>query len=770
MSLFSRRWMALCLLVVGVLPGPGQAAQATDAPPIVPLPARWQAQAGRFVPGANTALIAQDAAAQRVAGQLVAWQRAGRLLVLPIRHSVTSSAAGQIHLHLDSAASVDQREGYVLDIRSDGIDLRARTEPGLFHGAVTLFQLLVADAGQGLPAMHIEDWPRFAWRGLMLDSARHYMPVEAIERLLDAMALYKLNSFHWHLTDDQGWRLQILRYPQLTDIGAWRNAPDPGPDGKAQRYGGYYTQDEVREVVAHAAALHINVVPEIDMPGHAQAAVAAMPQLGVVPAPGVSADWGVHAFLFGVDDDTLAVMRNILDEVMRLFPSPIIHVGGDEAIKNQWRASPAVQARMHALGIDDETALQGWFIGQIGRYLAAHGRRLIGWDEILDGPLPDNAVVMSWRGTEGAVTAAGRGHDVVLAPAPTLYLDNLESAADDEPAGRLAVQTLRTVYDFDPMPAGLPPAQAVHVLGAQVNLWTEYKTSPWHVFDAAFPRAAALAELSWTPESSRDWNGFVSRLAGQQKSLRALDVNPSDASFAVAIRIDDRAAALDSGQVQVSLSTPTDTGVIHYTVDGSAPTRASPRYGAPLHLPLGTLLRARSYTRDGLPLSESRSRRMDRQQLLSRSDAELRNCSDGGLRLRVPLRPDSPQTGPAYDVDLFDACWIYPDASLNRVTGLRIEGGNLAFNFQLPGDEDKVIRRPSASGSTELEVRSERCLGPLLDRVALPGLAVGQPFRLTAHWSPRPGITNLCLRFNGIADESMPAIGSVELIESAGVH
>ncbi|MEW5313157.1 MAG: hypothetical protein WDW38_004746 [Sanguina aurantia] len=385
----------------------------------------------------------------------------------------------------DDRAPVTSPEGYTLDVTPQGVRLVARTDAGLFYGAMTLAQLLSPDDRRGAVAiatLHIDDQPRFPWRGLMLDSARHMQTIGEIETLIDQMAQHKLNTFHWHLADDQGWRIEIRRYPQLTAIGAWRTPIDAGHDGQPLRYGGFYTQDQIRQLVAFAADRHVTVVPEIDMPGHAQAAVAAYPSLGVTGRQlGVSEDWGVHPTLYNVDDATLAFMDNVLDEVMALFPSHIIHVGGDEAVKDQWKASPAVQARMHALGLKDEDALQAWFIGQLGRHLAAHGRQLIGWDEILQGPLPPGATVMSWRGTQGAIDAARLGHDVVLATAPDLYFDQLQSDRTDEIAGRLPAMTLASIYAFKPVPAALDASQASHVLGAQANVWTEHMPTMKHV-------------------------------------------------------------------------------------------------------------------------------------------------------------------------------------------------------------------------------------------------------------------------------------------------
>jgi hexosaminidase len=320
------------------------------------------------------------------------------------------------------------------------------------------------------------------------------------------MALHKLNVLHWHLTDDQGWRLEIRKYPLLTEVGAWRipagatwpRTPDPAT-GRRPVYGGYYTQQEVRDIVAYAAARFVTIVPEIEMPGHAQAAIASYPRLGTGGAPPpVSPDWGVHDYLFNADDSTFTFLEDVLTEVIELFPGPYIHIGGDEAVKDRWKSSPRVQARIRELGLADEAALQGWFVARIGRFLESRGRRLIGWDEILESGIPAGASIMSWRGTEGAIAAARAGHDVVMAPSPALYLDHLQSDAPNEPPGRPSVESLEDVYGYEPVPPGLAAAESSHIVGAQLNAWTEHMR-PGHVSSTGFSPHRALAEVTWSP-------------------------------------------------------------------------------------------------------------------------------------------------------------------------------------------------------------------------------------------------------------------------------
>ena len=344
-----------------------------------------------------------------------------------------------IYFELLASESAIDEEGYSLIVSPERIVVSASDSRGLFYGAVTLWQLLGSDSSAEIriPAVTINDSPRFRWRGLMLDSARHYQSPEFIKRFIDVMALHKLNVLHWHLTDDQAWRIEIKKYPKLTSVGAWRvpagaaAAADIDPaTGKPRLYGGFYSQDQVRDIVAYAALRHIAIVPEIDIPGHASAAIAAYPQLAVADPSRVTnhesrppSDWGVYPNLFNVEESTFAFLEDVLGEVAALFPGEYIHVGGDEAVKDQWKASARVQARMRELGVRDEAELQSHFIQRMEKYLNGRGKRLIGWDEILEGGLAPNATVMSWRGIEGAVAAAAAGHDAVLSPQPTLYFD-----------------------------------------------------------------------------------------------------------------------------------------------------------------------------------------------------------------------------------------------------------------------------------------------------------------------------------------------------------
>jgi len=594
--------------------------------------------------------------------------------------------------------------------------------------------------------------------------------VAEVETLLDQMAQHKLNVLHWHLTDDQGWRIEIKRYPQLTRIGAWRTPPDAGVDGEPQRYGGFYSQAQIREVVAYAAARHITVVPEIDMPGHAQAAVASYPAIGVTgKRPAVSTDWGVNPYLYNVDDATFQFVDNVLDEVMALFPSHYIHVGGDEAIKDQWKASPVIQAKLRALHLRDEDALQGWFIGRIGSYLSAHGRRLIGWDEILDGGVPADATVMSWRGTDGAIKAAKLGHDVVMSPAPDLYLDNVQSTLPDEAAGRTPARDLQSIYRFNPIPAALSAAQAAHVLGAQANVWTEHIPTMQHVEHATFPRLDALSEVVWSPAASRNWHDFLTRLPAQLERYAAQHIAYADSAFAPTIQWDAN-AALHSGAATVTLANQAGYGAIRYSTDGSVPDAHALRYSKPFTLTLPATVEAVALADDGSPLAAVRTRVLDRAHLLSRLGVELPYCSGNGAGLRVQPTPDATSMAPVYAINLFDSCQQYPAAPLDGIASIHVEVVRLQRNYALAHDITMVVSRPHRTPFGELAVHQDRCDGAVLATMPLPDPThSARAFALDGTLPPRQGEHTLCLAFTAPTNGPLYAIGRVTLISSSTI-
>ncbi|MYV89806.1 beta-N-acetylhexosaminidase [Streptomyces sp. SID1034] len=424
------------------------------------------------------------------------------------------------------------------------------TPAGVFRGMQTLRQLLGPEAFRRapvaagrdwtLPGVTIEDSPRFGWRGLMLDVARHFMPKDGVLRYLDLIAAHKLNVFHFHLTDDQGWRIEIKRYPRLTEVGAWRSRTKWGhrasPLWDEKPHGGYYTQDDIREIVAYAAERHIRVVPEIDLPGHSQAAIAAYPELGntdVIDTASLSVwdTWGVNPNVLAPTDNTLRFYEGVLEEVLDLFPedvSPFIHIGGDECPKEQWQKSDVAQDRIRELGLGGENELQSWIIRHFDTWLSARGRRLIGWDEILEGGLAPGAAVSSWRGYGAGIAAAEAGHDVVMCPEQYVYLDHRQAPGADEPVPIGFVRTLEDVYRFEPVPPQLGPEAAAHVLGTQANAWTEVMENQSRVDYQVFPRLAAFAEVAWSAlpaPAERDFADFERRMAAHYKRLDALGVD-----------------------------------------------------------------------------------------------------------------------------------------------------------------------------------------------------------------------------------------------------
>ncbi|MFF9091548.1 beta-N-acetylhexosaminidase [Streptomyces sp. NPDC014802] len=437
-------------------------------------------------------------------------------------------------------------EGYRLTVDATGATLLGGGPAGVFWAAQTLRQLLGPDAFRRapltpgrrwtLPGTVVEDAPRFRWRGLLLDVARHFLPKDGVLRYLDLMAAHKLNVLHLHLTDDQGWRLQIRRHPRLTEIGSWRARTKLGhrasPLWDERPHGGFYTQDDIREIVAYAAERHITVVPEIDVPGHSQAAIAAYPELGntdVIDTTALSVwdTWGVSPNVLAPTDTTLRFYEEVFEEVLELFPSEFVHIGGDECPKDQWRRSATAQARIKELGLAGEDGLQAWFIGHFDRWLTTRGRRLIGWDEILEGGLAPGAAVSSWRGYAGGIAAARAGHDVVMCPEQYVYLDHRQAPGEDEPVPIGFVRTLEDVYRFDPVPAQLTEDERRHVLGTQANLWSEVTEDQGRVDYQVFPRLAALAEVAWSDlpaPAERDHAGFERRMAAHYRRLDALGV------------------------------------------------------------------------------------------------------------------------------------------------------------------------------------------------------------------------------------------------------
>ena len=713
---------------------------------VIPAPAEVKPADGWFSVDSTVVLRVPpgDRDAQAAAHYLAdLWSRTNAL-TLPVRAAARAGRA----IEFRRLAGLSP-EAYRIEVTPLRVTVSASTAAGLFYGAVTVWQLLPpGPSGGEIAAQTIIDAPRSPWRGLMLDSSRHFQSPAFVRSMIDWMAWHKLNVLHWHLTDDQGWRLEIRRYPKLTSVGAWR-IPASVPGSENQKpYGGFYTQPQVREIVAFAATRHVQIVPEIDMPGHAQAALAAYPELGAIdshPALPVSAKWGVHSHLFNLEPGTFDFLQNVLDEVMQLFPSRYIHIGGDEAVKDEWNASAAVQARARQLGIGDATALQTYFTQKISGYVSSKGRRAVGWDEIMQPGLRADAVVMSWHGASTAHAAAIRGNDTVLAPDPQLYLDHRESPLATEPLGRLLIISVKDVYDFEPHDAGLSEAQQRHVLGLQADIWTEHMRSERQVEWMALPRAAALAEVGWSPQQ-RSWPDFLKRLVPMVARYRALGINYADSVFGI-----ESEYALEGGAIRATLANlpelkdaALDAG-IRYTLDGREPTAASTRYAHPLDLQPGTELRAATFL-GSAQTSRVLAAHLDSHTGARRTSHQLELCSNGvGLLLE-------PSGGAGSDaplaVDIMNPCWIYRGADLTRGPRFTAAVAPLPFNYELGADAAKIRVGDARSPEGELEIHIDGCETPPIMLPLAPAAMRDGVTILPAHRLPTlPGRHDICLRF-----------------------
>jgi hexosaminidase len=579
------------LLVSGALP-------AQELPALIPKPSKMTAGKGAFTFSSSTAIVVEHGAARAEA--LAALAAEGVKSATGILPAVRSSK----HLSAERDAVVLKKsprlanlgpEGYAMTVGDSVIRIEAPAEAGLWYGLQTLLQLLPPGGAERIriPGLAIEDKPRFAWRGMHLDVCRHFFPASFVKKYIDYLAMYKMNTFHWHLTDDQGWRIEIKKYPKLTEVAAWRSGTMVGPYSAQRydsvRYGGFYTQDEIREIVAYAQARHVTVVPEIEMPGHALAALAAYPELSCTGGPfEVAKGWGVFEDVFCPKETTFAFLQNVLAEVCGLFPGKYIHIGGDECPKERWKTCASCRALMKRLRLKDEHQLQSYFIRRIEKFVNRQGKRIIGWDEILEGGLAPNAAVMSWRGIDGGIAAARKNHYVVMTPGSHCYFDYYQGNPDFEPLAIGGYTTVEKVYSYDPIPAKLPRSKAKYILGAQGNLWTEYIASEKHVEYMAMPRMAALAEVLWSPNKGRAYAEFQDRLLRHFPLLDAKGVNYSRSIYQIKATVDPIPGA---NGVALTLSSPFGDAGIRYTTDGSSPSASSARYAGPIPVTASTRVR-----------------------------------------------------------------------------------------------------------------------------------------------------------------------------------
>lgn len=523
---------------------------------VVPLPQKLEIQNGRFLLNGKTKIYF-DEELQKEAEFLKEY------IKLQTGVDVTFGTEGKfdkgIFLHIDQ--KVTEKEGYKIDGNSKLITVSGNNAQGVFYGLQTLRQMIKQVTAENnevhyvIPSVKIEDAPRFAYRGMHLDVGRHMFPMEFIKKYIDLLALHKMNKFHWHLTEDQGWRLEIKKYPKLTEVGAWREQTAIGKNfpgayegatfkGDGKRYGGFYTQEEAREIVRYAAERHITVIPEIDMPGHMLAALAAYPELGNGTGPYKVAEyWGVFEQVLAPKEETFQFLEDVLTEVIDIFPSEYIHIGGDEAPKKEWKESAQAQEVIKRLGLKDDTEpsaidgrkhskeekLQSYFISRVEKFLNGKGRQIIGWDEILEGGLAPNATVMSWRGVEGGIAAAKAGHKAIMTPGGYCYFDHYQDAVDAETKQPyLSICCLTTVektYSYDPVPTEFTPEQAKLILGVQANLWTEYIHSPEQAEYMVAPRMTALSEVQWTPVAQKNYDQFKERITSIRNIFDIMKVN-----------------------------------------------------------------------------------------------------------------------------------------------------------------------------------------------------------------------------------------------------
>ena len=501
-------------------------------------------------------------------------------------------------------------EGYTLKVSPKQVHITAESGAGFFYAIQTLMQLLPAEVYQAgtttqdksweIPCVEISDQPRYPYRGMHLDVSRHFFPKEFVKRYIDLISMYKMNRFHWHLTDDNGWRIEIKKYPKLMQTSAWHvdhenlpwgERPAQQPGEKAN-YGGYYTQDEVRDIVQYAADRYVTIIPEIEMPAHSVEVLAAYPQFSCTGGPFTvppGSYWPNLDILCAGNDSVFTFIEDVLSEVIAMFPSQYIHIGGDEADKTNWKTCPKCQARIKAAGLKDEKELQSYFIRRIEKFIVSKNRKLIGWDEILEGGLAPEATVMSWRGVEGGIAAAKQGHDAIMTPGSYCYFDHYQADPASEPKAIGGFTTLKKVYSFEPTPAELSKEEATHILGAQGNLWTEFIPTPAQAEYMAMPRMIALAEVVWSAKNMRNWHDFQHRMTDQYKRLQYMKVNYSKGSFKVEVntQVDKKSRAvrliLESEQLDIPL---------HYTLDGNDITAASPQYTTPVEITKNGVLKA----------------------------------------------------------------------------------------------------------------------------------------------------------------------------------
>lgn len=566
---------------------------------IIPEPVQLQLKEGYFTIDGNTSIRLENSRREL--------KPAAAFFTNYIQHisgyepSRKRRKSNAIHLSIENIAGIGD-EGYQLSVSPSAITIKANTKAGIVYGMQSLFQTLPqirTNAALQVPGMEITDYPRFKWRGMHLDVSRHFFSPDMVKEYINLLASYKMNRFHWHLVDDQGWRIEIKKYPKLTEVGAWRvdqtdkvwsERPQAKP-GEAATYGGYYTQEQIKDIVKYAAERNVTIVPEIEMPGHVASAIAAYPYLSCEQKPQLPLTGGNYTNISSTycpgNEQVYTFLENVLDEVIALFPSEYIHIGGDEVDKTSWENCDSCQALMKAKGLKNVDELQSYFIKRIEKYIVSKGRNMIGWDEILEGGLAPEATVMSWRGESGGIAAAKMNHNVIMTPGNPVYFDQYQAGPEGELLAIGGFNTLKRVYDYEPVPEELTPAEARYVLGAQANVWTEYITTVAYLEYMVLPRMLALAEVVWTPKEKKNWIDFNQRLPYHFKAFGQKGLNYSLGNFTVDIK-----PVSQNGNLSVALSTEAVNGDIYYTLDGAAPTTQSIKYESPVRIDSTVTLKA----------------------------------------------------------------------------------------------------------------------------------------------------------------------------------
>ncbi len=566
---------------------------------IIPAPVSLTVNVGYFVLDANTSIRYRNTRSELKPA--IAFLNTALKNISGIALPVNTAKQKIIQFEIEEIETIGD-EGYVLDITENKVVIKANTKVGILYGIQSLLQTLPAirtNALLQIPCMHVMDYPRFSYRGMHLDVSRHFFGPELVKEYIDLMASYKMNTFHWHLVDDQGWRIEIKKYPNLTKTGAWRvdqtdklwSSRPQAKFGELPTYGGYYTQAQIKEIIQYAGIRNVTIIPEIEMPGHVASAIASYPSLSCTQQFQLPLTGGNYTNMSSNycpgNDSVFNFIENVLTEVINLFPSTYIHIGGDEVDKSPWKLCAKCQARIKKEGIKDENELQSYFIKRIEKFVISKHRKIIGWDEILEGGLAPEATVMSWRGESGGIEAAKMKHNVVMTPGTPMYFDHYQAGPEGEPYAIGGMNTLKKVYDYEPIPKELSPSDAKYVLGAQANLWAEYIATPEQVEYMILPRMPALSEVLWSPKEQKNWIDFNNRLQNHFKGYGQKGLHYCLGNFTVQIK-----PVSKDGKLFVILSAEVMNSVIYYTLDGSEPTIQSNIYSEPIPINVSTLLKS----------------------------------------------------------------------------------------------------------------------------------------------------------------------------------